>query len=47
MERAERAIQQSASPEQPQAARLDAIVEELAAEFCGGTFRASDGEADS
>jgi regulator of protease activity HflC (stomatin/prohibitin superfamily) len=45
MERAERAAQQDASPEHPQAARLDAIVEELAAGLSGGDSAASDGDA--
>jgi hypothetical protein len=46
MERAERAAQQDASPEHPQAARLESIVEELVAELSGGA-RTSDGEANS
>lgn len=45
MQRAERAEQQSASPEHPQAARLTAVVEALAAELSGGASPASDGEA--
>jgi regulator of protease activity HflC (stomatin/prohibitin superfamily) len=45
MERAERAVQQGASPEHPQAARLDSIVEELVAELSGGDSTGSDGQA--
>ena len=45
MQRAERAEQQSASPEHPQATRLTAVVEALAAELSGGASPASDGEA--
>jgi len=47
MERAERAAQQEASPEHPQAARLDAIVEELVAELSGGDSTGSDRLANS
>ena len=36
MERAERAAQQDASPEHPQAARLESIVEELVVALSGG-----------
>ena len=44
-ERAERAAQQDSSPEHPQAARLDAIVEALAAELSGGASPAPAGDA--
>jgi regulator of protease activity HflC (stomatin/prohibitin superfamily) len=43
MERAERAAQQGSSPEHPQAARLDFVVEELVAELTGDATPASDG----
>lgn len=42
MERAERAAQQGSSPEHPQAARLDSIIEELVTELSGGATTASD-----
>jgi len=45
MERAERAAQQDASPEHPQAARLASIIEELVAELSGGDTTGSDGQA--
>ena len=45
MERAERAAQQAASPEHPQAARLAFIVEELVAELSGGDIPGSEGQA--
>jgi hypothetical protein len=45
MERAEQAAQQEPSPEPPQAARVTAVVEELATELSGGAARVpSDGE---
>ena len=44
-ERAELAAQQSASPEHPQAERLAAIVDELAAELSGGGETAAEGSA--
>jgi len=45
MERAERAAQQGSSPEHPQAACLDSIIEELVAELSGGDSTESDGQA--
>ena len=45
MERAERAAQQGASPEHPQAVRLASVIEELATELSGGASPASDGES--
>ena len=45
MERAERAVQQDASPEHPKAARLDSIVEELVAVLSGDDSAGSDGPA--
>jgi len=45
MERAERAAQQDATPEHPQAARLESIVEELVAELSGANTTGADGQA--
>jgi regulator of protease activity HflC (stomatin/prohibitin superfamily) len=45
MDRAEHAAQQGSSPEHPQAARLDAVVEGLVAELSGDATTAPDGQA--